>query len=273
MRKKYKYFKPNQIITLFDITRGDYPYGVLLFPKNPSPTPVFTRDKFQDSVSLINFNLLFKFIRANLPSKIIALNIISTICITIALLGVLSFVYPYISSQINSLYPKQNVKAVVVPVTPSPSIKPQTTEFILTIPSINITSDVVSDVDIKDEEVYKQELKRTGVAHTKGTSLPGQNDKGPMLLFAHSTDTIINIAEYNAKFFSVPDLQNGDQIQIQYHGTIYTYKVTDKKIIDPTDFDSITGSKAALILMTCTPPGTDWQRLLIYADKITEKDI
>lgn len=273
MRKKYKYFKPNQIITLFDITRGDYPYGALLFPKNTSPIPVITGDKFQDPINLINFNLLFKFIQTNLPSKVIVLNVLSTFCIIIALLGVLSFVYPYISSKVNSLYPKQNIKTAVVPITPSPSIKPQTTEFILTIPGINITSDVVPEVDIKDEEVYKQELKRTGVAHTKGTSLPDEDGKGPMLLFAHSTDTIINISEYNAKFFAVPDLQNGDQIQIQYHGTIYTYQVTDKKIVEPTDFSAITDSKSALILMTCTPPGTDWMRLLIFADKVSEKEI
>lgn len=279
MKKKIKYFKPNQVITLIDLANGDSPFGTLIF-KTPAPLPAPPASQsslfFPEFLSLVDFGLLFGFIGKQVSGtlqktsvRVLALNLLSATCIIIALLGVASFVYPYIASQINSFNQKSNASSLIQQATPSP--EPQTTEFVLTIPDINLVSEVIPNVDIRDEEIYKQELKRTGVAHTKGTFLP--NEDGPSLLFAHSTDTIFNVSEYNAKFFELPNMQPGDEIQIQYHGKKYTYKVADKKIVGPRDFQAIENSTSPLILMTCTPPGTDWQRLLIFADKVSEKAV
>lgn len=142
-------------------------------------------------------------------------------------------------------------------------------EFKLFIPKIGLESDISPSVDLDNEEVYKQQLLNTGVAHGKGSYFPGQN--GSVFLFAHSTDSVLNIAQFNAKFFSLGELQDGDEIDITYRGKQYKYKVSGRVIIDPSEVDLIRESGNSLILMTCTPPGTDWQRLIIFADEINSR--
>jgi sortase A len=93
--------------------------------------------------------------------------------------------------------------------------------------------------------------------------LPGEG--GPVFLFAHSTDTIFNIARFNAKFFYAKDLKQGDEIQIDFKGKKYNYLIDHSVIVSPEDVETVRQTPADLILMTCTPPGTDWQRLLIFA--------
>ena len=140
-------------------------------------------------------------------------------------------------------------------------------DFSISIPKIGVESKVTADIDPNSEEAYKSELYKNGVAHAKGSYLPGQN--GPVFLFSHSTDTIFNIPRFNAKFFGLKDLNVGDEIDIAYNGKDYKYKISSKKIIDPTDLDTIRQTQSNLILSTCWPPGTDWQRLIIFADLVT----
>ncbi len=135
-------------------------------------------------------------------------------------------------------------------------------QFRIAIPKINVESRVVPHVDVVKEAAYLEALKQ-GVAHAQGSYLP--NEQGPMVLFAHSTDTINDILQYNAKFYAVKDLEVGDEIVITYQGKQYHYQVEQQQIISPTDLDSIRQSNANLILVTCYPPGTDWQRLVTYA--------
>lgn len=148
-----------------------------------------------------------------------------------------------------------------------PSPKPQeekvVQEFNLYIPKINLYSEVVPNVDITNSDNYNQELLNKGVAHAKGSYLPGDN--GPVFLFAHSTDSLSNILRYNAKFFYINDLEKGDEINLYFNGKQYSYEITDKKVVNPGDVDEVRNSKSNLILSTCWPLGTDWQRLLIFA--------
>lgn len=143
----------------------------------------------------------------------------------------------------------------------------QNQEFKITIPKINIVSDVIPNVDSTNEAVYKEQLMK-GIAHANGSYLPGQN--GPVFMFSHSTDTLFNVEQFNAKFFALKDLETGDDISISYHGTVFKYIVKDKKMINPDELETIRNSKSDLILSTCFPPGTDWMRLIIFADLETK---
>lgn len=139
------------------------------------------------------------------------------------------------------------------------------TEFKIVVPKINLESEIVNNVDTNLEDEYKNKLQ-FGVAHAKGSYLPPEIG-GPVYLFAHSTDTVLNIARFNAKFYSVRELENGDEINVFFNGKKYVYKVKDKFIINPKEVDVVKNAETDLILQTCWPPGTDWQRLIIYADK------
>jgi LPXTG-site transpeptidase (sortase) family protein len=69
------------------------------------------------------------------------------------------------------------------------------------------------------------------------------------------------------------DLEPGDDIVVFFEGRRYNYIVTEKKIVDPTDVSELVdshGGPPQLILQTCWPPGTTWQRLLIIAKPASE---
>ncbi len=144
------------------------------------------------------------------------------------------------------------------------------TEFRIEIPSIKLESNIVDNVDTNIEDEYKSKLQY-GVAHAKGTYLPPENG-GPTYLFAHSTDTVFNIARFNAKFFSVRELKSGDEIKVFFNGKEYDYIVKSNFIIEPTEIDVIRNSDTDLILQTCWPPGTSWQRLIVFADRKEASD-
>lgn len=142
--------------------------------------------------------------------------------------------------------------------------------FSLIIPKIHAKGKVIANVDPADESAYMAALK-TGIAHAKGTYLPG--GKGNIYLFAHSTDSPLNIVRYNAVFYLLRELEPGDGVEVYFSGVKHRYRVTDKKIVEPTDVSYLTPynqeAKEQLILQTCWPPGTTLKRLLIFADKIT----
>jgi LPXTG-site transpeptidase (sortase) family protein len=147
---------------------------------------------------------------------------------------------------------------------PVQEVQTDTKEFKVYIPKINITSDVVLDVDPFDEAVYGEALKK-GVAHAKGSSLPGQG-KG-IYLFAHSTvNNPLLVADYNAVFYRVGELDVNDSIYVNYNGKTYEYKVDKKVVVKPSDLSWLdVQNSEVLILQTCWPPGTSWRRMIVTA--------
>lgn len=140
-------------------------------------------------------------------------------------------------------------------------------DFRLVIPKIGLESVVIKNVDPNNPSLYGEQLAN-GVAHALGSYLPGED--GTMFLFAHSTDAEFNIARYNAKFYAVRKLEVGDEILIRYGDKDIKYIVKDKKVISPLELDQVRDSGYKLVLSTCYPPGTDWQRLVIFADPVVD---
>jgi len=114
-------------------------------------------------------------------------------------------------------------------------------------------------------------LKNNVVAQALGTDLPGDGIGKTIFLFAHSSEQGIFDARDNPVFYLLGKLDVNDDILINYRGNIYTYKVYTKKITGAREITYLNYSendKEVLILQTCWPIGTNWQRLLVFAEKI-----
>lgn len=149
-------------------------------------------------------------------------------------------------------------------------ITPVNNEFTLVIPKIAVNAPVVAGVNPMKPDEYNEVLK-TGVAHANTSFYPGED--GTVYLFSHSTNYEWFVHDLNAVFYLVKNLEKGDLIVLIYQGTRYSYKLTDKKVVNPANVTYLAPviGKKGLILQTCWPPGSVSERLLIFADLIEEQ--
>jgi len=145
-------------------------------------------------------------------------------------------------------------------------LTPKDTDFSIVIPKIGASAKVFPNIDPSNEEEFLPILMQ-GVAHARGTVFPGQI--GNTYLFAHSTDNFWDVGRYNAVFYLLKDLKKGDEVIMFFQGKRYDFVVNDSKIVDSSNVESIVNAQTSgveqLILQTCWPPGTTWQRLLVFA--------
>jgi len=147
-------------------------------------------------------------------------------------------------------------------------LSPNDNEMELIVPKIAVRTKVLTNIDPNKENEY-DEILSNKAAHALGSSFPGE--KGLIYLFGHSTNSIFNKDFFNPVFYSVKNLEAGDQIALLYKGKVYVYKVDEKMVVNPDDFTAIKAGQdeEKLVLQTCWPPGTSWKRLLIIARPIT----
>ncbi len=141
----------------------------------------------------------------------------------------------------------------------------------LIIPKINVDAPAVYDINPNDNNDVLGGL-RAGVVHypiPNASSTPGQN--GATVILGHSSNDVFDSGAYKFVFVQLSKLEKGDTFYINYQGTRYTYSVSKKEIIDPTEVSKVTGdqTKPTAILITCEPPGTALKRLLVFADQIS----
>lgn len=141
---------------------------------------------------------------------------------------------------------------------------PVNTDFSIQIPKIGVNANVVKNVDPYNPAVYQQALTK-GVAHAKGSGLPGFF--GNTFIFAHSASTWYQANQYNAIFYLINKLESSDEIDLYYQGSKYSYHVLEKKIVSSSDINYLSNSlnTNTLTLMTCWPPGTTLKRLIVVA--------
>lgn len=146
-------------------------------------------------------------------------------------------------------------------------LEPVNPQFSLVIPKIGLNSEIFANVSLAEKEDYDAFLKK-GVAHASGSYFPGQN--GTVYLFGHSTDYVWNLPQFQAVFYLLKELQEGDRINLFYQGKRYIYEVADKKLVSPTDLSYLKpkSGEEEVILQTCWPPGTTWKRLLVFGRPI-----
>ena len=140
-------------------------------------------------------------------------------------------------------------------------------EYSIYISRINAKAKVIANVDAGNPAAYMAALKQ-GVAEAKGLAHPGQ--KGTTYLFAHSTDSPVNFARYNAVFYLLDKLKAGDEVQVAYLGELYKYRVIRLEVLGSSDTRYLVPQreKEQLVLQTCYPPGTSWKRLVVVAEPI-----
>lgn len=136
------------------------------------------------------------------------------------------------------------------------------------IPKINVEIPVVYDAPSINEDVVQQALER-GVVHYPTTPDPGQ--RGNAVIFGHSSNNILNPGKYKFAFVLLSRLEAGDTFMLQKGGQRYVYRVYDKEIVPPTDTSVLgpTDKPATVTLITCDPPGTTINRLVVIGEQIS----
>lgn len=135
------------------------------------------------------------------------------------------------------------------------------------IPKINVEVPVVYNVNTIDEKQIQNGLK-DGVVHFALSAVPGQN--GNVAIVGHSSNNIFNTGKYKFAFVLLSRLQEGDIFMLNYNGQRYTYKIYLKKIVKPNDVSVLgpTDKVATATLITCDPPGTALNRLVVIGEQI-----
>ncbi len=143
-------------------------------------------------------------------------------------------------------------------------------EFKIEIPKIGAKSEIVADVSPIDKAEYLKILENNKIAHSSYSALPGNGKGSTTYLFAHSTQQTIQTVRKNSVFYLLGELGENDKILINYQGHNIEYKVYMKKVISAKESEYLTYSdpqKEVLILQTCWPIGTNWKRLLVFAQR------
>jgi len=135
---------------------------------------------------------------------------------------------------------------------------PKVFSYTLSIPKIQIDNALVSTVD-----------NNVGVhlVNYQGTNIPGE--LGNAVIFGHSTlPQLFNPKDYKTIFANLYKLRDGDEIYALVKGVSYLYKIFSITVVDPSDTSAFSQNfdNSYLTLVTCTPPGTVWKRLILKAE-------
>ncbi len=140
----------------------------------------------------------------------------------------------------------------------------------LIIPKINVDAPVF--YDIGNDYTSQMAAMDKGLAHFAvpgASSHPGQI--GNTVIAGHSTSDLFSTSDYKFIFAQLEKLNIGDTIYANYNSKRYTYTVTKKETVKPTDVNKLVyqTDKPILTLLTCTPIGTAISRLLVTAEQIS----
>lgn len=147
-------------------------------------------------------------------------------------------------------------------------IVPQGSQVV--IPKIGVTAPIIFAPG-NDEKTIQDNLTK-GLVHYKGTADPGTI--GNSFITGHSSNFWWIKGNYNYVFVNLNKLAVGDQAKIYHNGNKYVYQVKEIKVVEPTDTSVLNPTDTpTLTLMTCTPTGTNWKRLIVSFDQISPKYI
>lgn len=138
----------------------------------------------------------------------------------------------------------------------------------LIIPKLNIDVPIRFDVALADV----MSAMNNGVAHYRiagASAYPGEI--GNFIITGHSAGDVYSSNPYKYIFSGLERLENGDLIYVNYKSTRYTYQVTKKEVVEPTNVEALIVStdRPIITLVTCTPLGTSRYRLLVTGEQIS----
>lgn len=129
--------------------------------------------------------------------------------------------------------------------------------YTLSIPKLAIAKAVVSTIDTQLSE---------HLVHYPGTVLPPGS--GTAVIFGHSTlPQFFNQKNYKTIFANLYKLRKEDSIVVSVGNIEYTYIVDRIAIVGQENKAIFTQRQSGnfLTLVTCTPPGTKWKRLVVQS--------
>lgn len=126
----------------------------------------------------------------------------------------------------------------------------------LIIPKINATLPMYDGLE--DDNLQK------GVVHLKDTSYPTGSISSHAVIAGHSGLTRAKILD------DLDKIEIGDNFQVEYLNENYNYEVIEKKVVLPTESESlkIRDGETLVTLVTCTPKSINTHRLLITGKKV-----
>jgi len=137
------------------------------------------------------------------------------------------------------------------------NLLPKVSSYTLSIPKLGIAKAFVSTVDTRLSD---------HLVHYPGTALPP--DLGTAVIFGHSTlPQLFNQKNYKTIFANLYKLKKGDVIVVSLDNAEYTYLVDRIAITGPENKTMFAQRQIGnfLKLVTCTPPGTKWKRLVVQS--------
>ncbi|MBQ2695453.1 class E sortase [Candidatus Saccharibacteria bacterium] len=160
-----------------------------------------------------------------------------------------------------------------VPASEIEAIDPTITQVVspesrLIIPKLNVDVPVDMDVDLNGV----MDAMVNGVAHYRiagASAYPGEI--GNFIITGHSAGDVYSSSPYKYIFSGLERLAEGDLIYVNYKSVRYTYQVTKKEVIEPTNVAALVvqTDKPLITLVTCTPLGTSRYRLLVTGEQIS----
>lgn len=125
----------------------------------------------------------------------------------------------------------------------------------------------IPKIDIKDAIVTNQDADLTKhLVQFNSDSEPPK--EGNSVIFGHSTlPQLYDPTNYKTIFANAYKLGVGDEIIVTNKGENFTYKIESVTVVDPGDTSVLAQnfSDSFITIVTCTPPGTIWKRLIIKA--------
>lgn len=186
---------------------------------------------------------------------------LSTLLMVLVMFGFLNerFIAPFMT-------PSRAISSTPIIVSNSTTTDDPTPKVI--IPKINVELPVVYDQKSTREEDVQRALE-DGTVHYPTTPYPGE--KGNTAIFGHSSNNILNRGKYKFAFVLLNRLEEGDTFILTKDHKRYVYRVYKKHVVKPTDVHVLdTQDKPATAsLITCDPPGTSLNRLVVVGEQIS----
>lgn len=159
--------------------------------------------------------------------------------------------------------PASSIEALDPTITQTVSADPR-----LIIPKLNVDVPINFEVPLSGV----MEAMNHGVAHYRiagASAYPGEI--GNFIITGHSAGDVYSSNPYKYIFSGLERLEDGDLIYVNYHSVRYTYRVTKKEVVEPSNVAALVvqTDKPLVTLVTCTPLGTSRYRLLVTGEQIS----
>ncbi len=161
---------------------------------------------------------------------------------------------------------KKQIPPLELEVTP-PDTRVNIPRISKNVPIVRVSTEKLIQRDWEALENEIQDALRSGVVHFPGTALPGQD--GNVVITGHSSYFPWDPGRFKDVFALLHQVSIGDQIEVYHNQQKYNYVVYDKKVVKPDQVEVLTQKgDDRLTLITCTPVGTNINRLIILARQV-----